>query len=589
MEKSQSTTRTQPADTARPGSGTQHDARSRTADSARNPKGSPADRETASPVQAQQKNRLLSITNLKKYFPVAKSSFFAKQMYVRANEDISIDIYQGETFGLVGESGCGKSTLGRVLLQLYEQTAGSTMYYGRTLEEVAPGYVMDTLTHAEKYIEKYHKAAAYAEEITQKCDALGDNATFFDLQSKNLALCDARTALDYCARILGGFLVKETRQGASLLTDKYRLTFQAAALSSKADDITVEIDAQEGLLEDSPAKAQSIRAKIATLEQKRNKLNAQKEALLASAAEIDGKINQLKAPYLNDSEFAKYEAMLDDGVDLKRLKYNEMRHLRKDLQIIFQDPYSSLNPRMTVGRIIEEGLVTHRFFRSGSKKMQEYVFKVMNSCGLQNYMYNRYPHQFSGGQRQRICIARSLAVKPKFVVCDECVSALDVSIQSQIINLLQELKEKEGLTYLFISHNLSVVRYISDRIGVMYLGNMVEAAETDEIFSDPRHPYTIALLSSIPTTDPDSLTKERIILEGNIPSPIKPPSGCKFHTRCFMACDKCKVVPPALTEVKPGHFVACHFAEQRKVDENGNYLFEMKPGDSADRTGGLQQ
>lgn len=524
----------------------------------------------------QVKETLLSITNLKKYFPVAKSSLFAKQMYVRANEDISIDIYKGETFGLVGESGCGKSTLGRVLLQLYEQTAGSTMYYGRTLEEVAPRYVLDTLSNAEKYIDRYHKATAHAEEMAKKCDELGDSATFFDLQNKNLAACDAKTALDYCAKILGGFMVKETRQGASLLSEKYKLTFQAAEITSRIEEIAVEIEAREGLLEDVPEKKQAVKDKIQKLDQKQKELTAQREKLMTSAAEIDNKIAMLKAPFAKDPEFMKYEAMLDNGVDLKRLRYNEMRHLRKDLQIIFQDPYSSLNPRMTVGRIIEEGLVTHKFFKAGSKKMQEYVFKVMNSCGLQNYMYNRYPHQFSGGQRQRICIARSLAVRPKFVVCDECVSALDVSIQSQIINLLQDLKEKEGLTYLFISHNLSVVRYISDRIGVMYLGNMVEVAETDEIFSDPRHPYTIALLSSIPTTDPDSLTKERIILEGNIPSPIKPPSGCKFHTRCFMACDKCKVVPPTLTEVKPGHFVACHFAEQQKVDAEGNYLFDVK-------------
>lgn len=205
--------------------------------------------------------------------------------------------------------------------------------------------------------------------------------------------------------------------------------------------------------------------------------------------------------------------------------------------------------------------------------MKEYILKVMNDCGLQDYMLHRYPHQFSGGQRQRVCIARALAVKPKFVVCDECVSALDVSIQSQIINLLQELKERENLTYLFISHDLSVVRYISDRIGVMYLGNLVELADSETIFKDPRHPYTVALLSSIPTTDPDDLNKERIILEGNIPSPIRPPEGCKFHTRCFMACDKCKRVPP-LTEVEPGHFVACHFLD-RKLDENGNYLFEL--------------
>lgn len=520
--------------------------------------------------------KLLSITNLKKYFPVAKSSIFAKQMYVRANEDISIDIYKGETFGLVGESGCGKSTFGRVLLQLYEQTAGSTMYYGRTIEAVAPHYVMDTLSNAEKYIDKYHKAKAHAQELEKKCEELGDSATFFDIQEKNLAECDAKTALDYCAKILGGFMVRDTRKGASLLTDKYKLTFQAAKIEAKIDDIMLEIDAKEGLIEEKPEKSQTIREKINKLNKKRDELSAERKKLLSSAEEIEKKISELKAQYSDDEEFAEYDAMLDDGVDLKRLKYNEMRHLRKDLQIIFQDPYSSLNPRMTVGRIIEEGLLTHKFFKSGSKKMQDYVFDVMDSCGLQKYMYNRYPHQFSGGQRQRICIARSLAVKPKFVVCDECVSALDVSIQSQIINLLQELKEKDGLTYLFISHNLSVVRYISDRIGVMYLGNMVEVAETDEMFSDPRHPYTIALLSSIPTTDPDSLTKDRIILEGNIPSPIKPPTGCKFHTRCFMACDKCKVVPPALTEVKPGHFVACHFAEQQKVDAEGNYLFDVK-------------
>ena len=304
------------------------------------------------------------------------------------------------------------------------------------------------------------------------------------------------------------------------------------------------------------------------------RLEHQLVELKAKTAEAMSRVDELKANYRDDAEFMRYEEMLDNGIDLSRLKPEEMRLLRKDLQIIFQDPYSSLNPRMTIGQIIEEGLVTHKFFRPGSPKMKEYVFKTMQDCGLQNYMYNRYPHQFSGGQRQRICIARSLAVKPKFVVCDECVSALDVSIQSQIINLLLDLKEQEGLTYLFISHNLSVVRYISDRIGVMYLGNMVEVAPTDVIFKDPRHPYTIALLSSIPTTDPESLTKEHIILEGNIPSPIKPPSGCKFHTRCFMACDKCKRVPPPLVEVEPGHFVACHNLE-RKLDDEGNYLFDV--------------
>ena len=515
------------------------------------------------------KEPLLQVRDMEVTFGKGKKKFVAVK-------GVTFDIYKGETFGLVGESGCGKSTLGRVLLQLYEQTAGSTMYYGRTLDTVAPEYVIDTLKNAEKYVAEYHKAQEHADKLAKECDEKGDAATFFDLQDKNLAACNAKTALDNVSKILGGFTVRDTKKGADMLLSKYRLTFKAEKIQEEIDDIDLDISELEADLSENTAKAESAKKKIEKLKKAKVPLEADKEKLLGEAAKIQLSIDEQKAKYAGDEAFAEYEAMLDDGVDLRRLKYTEMRLLRKDLQVIFQDPYSSLNPRMTVGQIIEEGLVTHKFFKRGSKKMQEYVFQIMNSCGLQNYMYNRYPHQFSGGQRQRICIARSLAVKPKFVVCDECVSALDVSIQSQIINLLQELKEKEGLTYLFISHNLSVVRYISDRIGVMYLGNMVEVAPTDVIFNDPRHPYTIALLSSIPTTDPDSLTKERIILEGNIPSPINPPSGCKFHTRCFMACDKCKVVPPPLTEVEPGHFVACHFADTKKVGENGNYLFDVK-------------
>ncbi len=518
--------------------------------------------------------KLLSINNLKKYFPVAKTSIFQKeQLYVRANEDISIDIFEGETFGLVGESGCGKSTLGRVLLQLYDQTAGSTMYYGRDLNAVAPSYVLNTLKCADSYIVKYQKAQEKADQLTEKCNALGEEASFFELQEKNLAVAEAKTALEHVAKILGGFMIRDTKNGATLLLEKFNEAVRIAKIDAKIEDIDLETEVLEAGLEHSEKK-DSIQKKIAKLSAKRQALSVQRQQCKEKADAISKRVEEAKRPYMQDEDFLRFEEMLDNGIDLSRLTEAEMRTLRKDLQVIFQDPYSSLNPRMTIGQIIEEGLTTHKFFKPGSAKMKEYVFKTMQSCGLQNYMYNRYPHQFSGGQRQRISIARSLAVKPKFVVCDECVSALDVSIQSQIINLLQDLKEQEKLTYLFISHDLSVVRYISDRIGVMYLGNMVEVAPTDVIFADPRHPYTVALLSSIPTTDPDSLTKERIILEGNIPSPIKPPSGCKFHTRCYMACEKCKRVPPVLTEVEPGHFVACHNLD-RKLDENGNYLFDI--------------
>ena len=510
--------------------------------------------------------KLLSITDLKKYFPVAKSSIFQRQqLYVRANEEISLDIYEGETLGIVGESGCGKSTLGRVLLQLYDQTAGTTMYYGRSRASIAPKYVLETLSHADKYIAKLHKKQAKAAELTKKVEELGENASFFDIQNMNLAVAEEKTALAHIVKILGGFLVRDTANGAKLLLQRAKLEDELAQINQQIDDLEYEIKELDPQKEAS--KGDKLRLKM-------EGCRKQAESLTGRIAQFDQQITSAKAPYINDPEFQKYEEMLDDGIDLARLKYSEMRLLRKDLQIIFQDPYSSLNPRMTVGQIIEEGLVTHKFFKAGSEKGKEYILDVMRKCGLQDYMLHRYPHQFSGGQRQRISIARALAVNPKFVVCDECVSALDVSIQSQIINLLQELKETNNLTYMFISHDLSVVRYISDRICVMYLGNVVELADSKTIFEDPRHPYTVALLSSIPTTDPEAIKKERILLEGNIPSPIKPPDGCKFHTRCYMACETCKRVPPPLTEVEPGHFLACHFP-QKKLDENGNYLFEL--------------
>ena len=529
--------------------------------------------------------KLLSITNLKKYFPIAKSSLFQKeQLYVRANEEINIDIQKGETFGLVGESGCGKSTLGRTVLQLYDQTAGSTLYYGRTLEEFAPSYVAATLQNAPKMIANYKKLQAKADAAAAECEKAGEKATFFQHQNKNLLTAEAQTAFQNVVKIMGGFAALDnSAEGAKVLLKKFKTNVKLSKLNEQIRDLDGEIAFHEAvakeLQEDSTVKNPA--GKIAkalknadAVRAKKEKLMPQAEQLKAVLKEDERAVADLKKKYANNELFCKYEEMLDNGIDLSRLKYNEMRLLRKDIQIIFQDPYSSLNPRMTVGQIIGEGLTTHKFFKSGDPQMKEYILKVMDQCGLQDYMLHRYPHQFSGGQRQRICIARALAVKPKFIVCDECVSALDVSIQSQIINLLEELKERENLTYLFISHDLSVVRYISDRIGVMYLGNMVELGSAEEVFADPRHPYTVALLSSIPTTDASAVTKERIILEGNIPSPIRPPEGCKFHTRCYMACDKCKRVPPPYVEVTPGHFVACHFLD-KKIDENGNYLFKQ--------------
>ncbi len=523
--------------------------------------------------------KLLSISNLKKYFPVAKTSIFQKQqLYVRANEDISIDIYEGETLGVVGESGCGKSTLGRVLLQLYPQSAGCTLYYGSTLDELTPWYVKDTIKNTEKYRKRYHKALTKAEAMDKRvADAGGEEkADFYLLQSQTIARSELQTAESNLVKILGGFFYKDDARGKELLLKIYEENKKRNRILDEKKKETVTYEHYEHLVRAYASKAgSSAKSKMNRASAKIAEYDAKLRAVDGEIASLKQQLETVKASYMLDSEFARYEAMADNGVDLARLKYKEMRNLRKDMQIIFQDPYSSLNPRFTVGQIIEEGLVTHHFFKHGSAKMRDYIVETMEKCGLQEYMLHRYPHQFSGGQRQRICIARALAVQPKFVVCDECVSALDVSIQSQIINLLQELKEKQNLTYMFISHDLSVVKFISDRIMVMYLGNVVELADKETIFNDPRHPYTVALLSSIPTTDPDSLDKERIILEGNIPSPVNPPAGCKFCTRCYMATEKCKRVAPQLVELEPGHFCACHYPD-RKIDENKNFLFEAK-------------
>ncbi len=247
-----------------------------------------------------------------------------------------------------------------------------------------------------------------------------------------------------------------------------------------------------------------------------------------------------------------------NGQDISGFKGQELKHLRKQMQLIFQDPYSSLNPRMNVSTIVGEAMLAHGIVKKGPEFTQR-LTEVIEMCGLSSYHINRYPHQFSGGQRQRIGIARALALNPEFVVCDEPVSALDVSIQSQVLNLMMDLQEKMGLSYLFISHDLSVVKHISDRIGVMYLGSLVEIADKKDLYNSPMHPYTRALLSAIPIADPTKIKKMEAII-GEIPSNVNTPSGCKFHTRCPYAKDICKEMIPPTKEVSPRHLVACHFA-----------------------------
>ena len=508
-------------------------------------------------MENKDKKVLFKIRNLKKYFPLKKKGFFNKGPgeYVHANESISIDIYEGETLGLVGESGCGKSTFGRTLLQIYEQTEGTTLYYGKTLEELAPEYMGKMIGKIPSKFPNYHKEL---DELNKIYEDLEKSETDEDRAMNNEKAMFKRRAIEEeylnMIRIAGGLLASDDLgKVANLLNGEYQVLKERAKVytdieefEQKAQMMVRTWDDYYKILDEDP-KYKELKNKADEISKRVEEKRAEIEAYRDTLRDKEG--------------FDELESQLDTGIDLSELNKEEMRQLRKDLQMIFQDPYGSLDTKMTVGNIIGEGVLGHDLFKSRNEKgYNEYIQETMEKCGLAPYFLHRYPHQFSGGQRQRIGIARALALKPSFIVCDEAVSALDVSIQSQIINLLQDLKEENNLTYLFITHDLSVVKYISDRIGVMYLGVMVELADSEKIFANPLHPYTRALLQAIPRTDVDQ-GQELAIIEGDIPSAVRPPKGCRFHTRCEYAMDICSQFEPELKDVGDGHFVACHLMD----------------------------
>lgn len=522
-------------------------------------------------MENKDKKVLFKIRNLKKYFPLKKKSFFNRGPgeYVHANESISIDIYEGETLGLVGESGCGKSTFGRTLLQIYEQTEGTTLYYGKTLEELAPEYMGKMISRIPSKFPNYRKEL---EELNKIYEDLEKSETDEDRAMNNEKAMFKRREIEEeylnMIRIAGGLLASDDLNKVSkLLNDEYQVLRERAKILAQIEDFEQKVqmrvrtwDDYHRALDNDPKYKELIAKRdqaTAKVEEKRKELEAYRDSLRSK------------------EDFEELENELDTGIDLSELTSEEMRQLRKDLQMIFQDPYGSLDTKMTVGNIIGEGVLGHELFKSRNEKgYNEYIQETMEKCGLAPYFLHRYPHQFSGGQRQRIGIARALALKPSFIVCDEAVSALDVSIQSQIINLLQDLKEKNNLTYLFITHDLSVVKYISDRIGVMYLGVMVELAESEKIFENPLHPYTKALLQAIPRTDVDQ-GQELAVIEGDIPSAVRPPKGCRFHTRCEYAMDICANFEPELKDVGNGHFVACHLMDVSEEEKQKAYEKNM--------------
>lgn len=435
-------------------------------------------------------NLIIKTEDLKQYFVIGKTgNIIKKPLYLKANNGINLEIRKNETFGLVGESGCGKSTLGRVILQLYPQLRGNTIYYGRSIYEVNPAYVVN-------YINK-------AFDIYKKSEVEIQNAINKNSQS---ALDKAHKTYRVVARLAGGLLLhNNTEEAKKALLDEY---YTGVTLAKENT-------------EENKAKHQQAKDKVKALEES----------------------------VKNNPKFEELNTFKDYGIDLTMLKKTELRLLRRDLQIIFQDPYSSLDPRMTIGQLISEALIEHGMFKEKSKELEEYVIETMEKCGLDRQFIHRYPHQFSGGQRQRIGIARALALKPKFIVCDESVSALDVSIQAQILELLQELKEKENLTYLFISHDLSVINNICDRVGVMYFGNMVELADSDDIFDNPVHPYTKMLLSAIPSMD----TRKEVSIEIFDSTYSIENTDRSKDTICG---DELQKELEPMKEVEPNHFVA---------------------------------
>ncbi|QIK70492.1 ATP-binding cassette domain-containing protein [Erysipelothrix sp. HDW6C] len=472
---------------------------------------------------------ILKVEHLQKYFPIKKTSVFQRtQEYVKANKNITIDILEGETLGLVGESGCGKSTFGRTLIQLYDQTGGDTLYYGETIEGMMPNYVKKVYTSIPKVFPDHAKDKANLDALKVAAKTASGDAFLTSNEALRVARIDYDTKYGNIFRLAGGLLTH------SNLDEVTKLLVAQYEKGSAVANLHLKIDAEE-----QRAKATGVASKTVD--------GLKKEFEAASVANDAAKqdVQKLKDTLVNNTDFDKFESKLDNGIDLSSLTKKEIRLLRKDLQIIFQDPYSSLDPRLTVGNIIGEGLIAHKIFPNNkSKEYNDYIIDIMEKCGLDAKFIHRYPHQFSGGQRQRIGIARALALNPKFIVCDEAVSALDVSIQSQVINLLQDLKEENNLTYLFITHDLGVVRYISDRIGVMYFGNLVELAPAEEIFSNPQHPYTKALLAAIPRMKSEEEEIQKILEETH-------DSRFDFTYKETGEADK------DWFEVSPDHFVAC--------------------------------
>ena len=500
-------------------------------------------------------NLILEVKHLKKYFPLSKDLFGKTLTSLKAVDDVSFTLEKGKTIGVVGESGCGKTTLGRTILQLYDTTGGKSIYYGHTVYEFLPNYYLKAVKNLSNYKKEYNKLKEELSVLLSDELLKDDNYVTLNILDTLLKIYETKLTE----------LSTDDKEMSNLCKTVIKCIEKIKELLEKLSSICgglviVNDENIFSLLEE--------KVKLCKVYKK-----TKSEEVLTDINNIDVKVLEVKKQYQNNVLFNELENNIETGLNLALLTKEELRSLRTEIQLIFQDPYSSLPPRMTIGEILSEAVKVHNIVPK--EEVTEHIRNIMKMCGLQPQYYDRYPHEFSGGQRQRICIARALAVNPKLVICDEPVSALDVSIQAQIINLLKQLQNELGLTYMFISHDLSVVKYITDSIIVMYLGNTMEIGDTLDIFDNPLHPYTKALFSAVPVPDPDA-KMNRIILKGDIPSPANPPKGCKFHTRCESCMNVCKFKTPKFIEHTKNHFVTCHLYDEEVMANLDKYDLEYE-------------
>ena len=492
---------------------------------------------------------LFEIRDLTKLFNLSQ-----KRTLTAVNH-VSFNIYKGETFGVVGESGCGKSTLGRVILQLHEATGGKVIYHGKASDEVSPKYLMD------ENLRKYqHDADALYRKSQQETDP-----------QKAAALRDqAHARLEAGAEFAGSLIISANlAQCVENLTKAEMQMHEAAMLALQLNNVQQEEESNRARMDLSPEEIEKLNQplleQIQALKQKIQDHRDQAEAFRELVMPNENTDYLMITDRCADPEYRAYlDSLYTSGLDLCRLTPKEMLVIRHDLQMIFQDPAASLDPRQTVGKAIEESLRLNTKLSPKARKNR--TLQLLERVGLKREHYDVYPHNLSGGQKQRVGIARAIANYPDFIVLDEAVSALDVSVKAQILQLLNDLRVERDVTYFFITHDLGVAKHFCDRIMVMYLGSICELAPSKELFRDCLHPYTRSLLASVPRMRFGEDKIETAPLEGEVPSPINPPSGCPFHTRCASCMEICSRERPEYREIRPNHFVACHLYDQQEED-----------------------